>query len=214
MAKTKKKIEEMIICGKTEGVIRKAYFEKKLPILLDEIQAEGKSDNGEIEKLGFYLETLQEEGMKFVKKVQETFGGKIIDNALPPSVEELSDGMNDKPWREKADKAINYIETTLDDIRDNIADNKKFSSGYWGDTAMIFISMQSVLEKDLIFKRQLYKARLTKIIDDFNVSRKEAEERAELTKEYFNYKSLDKLSKRLEEFYTFARRRDDETNHR
>jgi len=219
MAKTKKsksdsKIEEMIICGKSEGVIRKAYFEKRLPQLLDEIQAEGKFDEGEIEKLGFYLETLKDENKNFVDKVVEVFGGKIINNDTPPSVEELREGMSDEAWREKADKAIAYIETTLDNIRNQIAQKKPFASNFWGDTAMVFISMQSVLEKDLIFKRQLYKARLTQIIDDFGVSRKEAEERAELTKEYFNYKSIDKLSNRLEEFYTFARRRDDETNHR
>lgn len=217
MAKTKKinsKIEEMVICGKTEGVIRKAYFEKKLPQLLDEIQAETKFDEGEIEKLGFYLETLKDENKSFVDKITEVFGGKVINNDTPPSVDELREGMSDEAWREKADKAIAYIESTLDNIRNQIAQKKPFASNFWGDTAMVFISMQSVLEKDLIFKRQLYKAKLTQIIDDFGVSRKEAEERAELTKEYFNYRTLSKLADRLEEFYTFARRRDDEKNHR
>lgn len=213
-AKTTKKIEELFICGKSEGVIRKAYFEKMLPALLDEIQAEGKSDKGEIEKLGFYLQTLKDDNTGFVDDLQKAFGGKIIDNATPPSVDDLRDGMSDKSWREKADKAIDYIESTLDCIRGNITERKSFAADFWGNTAMIFLSMQSVLEKDLIFKRQLYKAKLTKIIDDFGTSRKEAEERAELTKDYFDYRTLDKLLKRLEEFYTFARRRDDETNHR
>lgn len=210
----KKPIEELIICGKTEGLIRKAYFDKKLPQLLDEIQAESKFDEGEIEKLGFYLETLKEENVDFVKKITDTFGGKVIDTSTPPSVDELRAGMSDSEWRDKADKAINYIEVTLDGIRNNIKTKKRFEANFWGDTSLVFISMQDVLEKDLIFKRQLYKAKLTRIIDDHGVSRKEAEERAELTPEFFKYKTLSKLSKRLEEFYTFARRRDDGTNHR
>jgi len=61
----------MVICGKTEGVIRKAYFEKRLPQLLDEIQAEYQFDEGEIEKLGFYLEKLKDENKSFVEKITE-----------------------------------------------------------------------------------------------------------------------------------------------
>lgn len=209
-----KNLKEKIICGKTEGIIRKAYFDKKLPQLLDEIQGSGKYDESEIENLGVYLGTLKNENKSFSKKIQKMFGGKILENEKPPSVDELRTGASDEEWREKADKAITYIENTLDKIRENISEKKQFSANFWGDTAMVFISMTGVLEKDLIFKRQLYKAKLTTIIDDFGTSRKEAEERAELTKEYFDYKSLDKLSKRLEEFYTFARRRDDESNHR
>ncbi len=214
MVNKKEKLIEKVICGKTEGIIRKAYLAMKLPQLLDEIQSSEKSDKSEIENLGVYLAELKNENKSFVEKIQEMFGGEIIKDETPPSVEELRKGMSDEEWREKADKAILFIGNTLDKIRENIAEKKSFPASFWSDTAMIFISMTSVLEKDLIFKRQLYKAKLTTIIDDFGVSRKEAEERAELTKEYFDYKSLDKLSKRLEEFYTFARRRDDESNHR
>jgi len=217
MAKAKK-IEtsesEMIICGQSEASIRKAYFDNELVPLLNKIQGSGKYDVGEVEKLGLFLESLRTEGKSMIDDLLKVFGGKIIDEGVPPTVDELRDGADDRVWREKADKAIIYIEETLNKIRDGIANKKPFASGFWSDTAMTFLSMQDLLDKDLIYKRQLYKARLTKIIDDHGVSRKEAEERAELTKEYFDYRALDKLAKRLEEFYTFARRRDDETNHR
>lgn len=217
MAKAKKietKEEEMIICGQSEATIRKAYFDNELVPLLNKIQGSGKYDVGEVEKLGLFLESLRTEGKSMIDDLLKVFGGKIIDEGVPPTVDELRDGADDRVWREKADKAIIYIEETLNKIRDGIANKKPFASGFWSDTALTFLSMQDLLDKDLIYKRQLYKARLTKIIDDHGVSRKEAEERAELTKEYFDYRALDKLAKRLEEFYTFARRRDDETNHR
>jgi len=204
----------MIICGQSEATIRKAYFDNELVPLLNKIQGSGKYDVGEVEKLGLFLESLRTEGKSMIDDLLKVFGGKIIDEGVPPTVDELRDGADDRVWREKADKAIIYIEETLNKIRDGIANKKPFASGFWSDTALTFLSMQDLLDKDLIYKRQLYKARLTKIIDDHGVSRKEAEERAELTKEYFDYRALDKLAKRLEEFYTFARRRDDETNHR
>jgi len=206
--------KEKEICGKTETIIRKAYFEKKIVELLNEIQGSKKYDKEEIEKLSIYLGELKEEDKNFLDKIVDKLGGEIIKKDSPPSVEELHKGISDASWREKADKAILYIENTLDKIRENIANKKSFSSNFWSDTSIVFISMTSVIDRDLIFKRQLFKAKLTTIIDDFGTSRKEAEERAELTKEYFDYKSLDKLAKRLDEFYTFARRRDDENNHR
>lgn len=212
--KTPAKIEEKIYCGQTEGVIRKAYFENNLTVLLNQIQASGKYDVDEIEQLGLYLESLRNENSTMVDNLLKVFGGKLIDSGTPPTVDELSAGADDSKWRAKADQAIVYIEDTLNTIRDGIAKGRKFAPGYWSDTAMTFLSMQDLLDKDLVYKRQRFKARLTRIIDENGTSRKEAEERAELTKEYFDYKSLDKLSNRLEEFYTFARRRDDETNHR
>lgn len=214
MATKKVKAEEMVICGQLESVIRKAYFDSELIPLLNKIQSSGKYDEGEVEKLGLFLESLRNEGKSMIDDLLKVFNGKIVDDGVPPTVDELRDGASDLAWREKADKTIVFIEETLNKIRDGITNKKPFASGFWSDTAMTFISMQDLLDKDLIFKRQLYKARLTQIIDDHGVSRKEAEERAELTKEYFNYRALDKLAKRLEEFYTFARRRDDETNHR
>lgn len=213
-SKKSTKIEEKIYCGQTEGVIRKAYFENNLTVLLNQIQASGKYGADEIEQLGLYLESLRNENSSMVDNLLKVFGGKLVDSGKPPTVEELRDGADDSKWREKADQAIVYIEDTLNTIRDGIAKGGKFAPGYWSNTAMTFLSMQDLLDKDLVYKRQLYKARLTNIIDEFGTSRKEAEERAELTKEYFDYKSLDKLANRLEEFYTFARRRDDETNHR
>jgi len=208
------KIEEKIICGQTEGVIRKAYFEKRLPDLLNQIQAEAKYDLGEIEELGNFLNSIKDESKSVVDKLLEVFGGEVIGNGNPPSVDELMGGVDDSEWKEKSLKAVAFIENTLSKVREGIANKGQFAANFWSDTALTFISMQDIIDKDLIFKRQLYKAKLTKIIDEFGVSRKEAEERAELTKEYFEYQVLDKLSHKLEEFYTFARRRDDENNHR
>lgn len=209
-----KKSDEHTICGQPESVIRKAYFESELIPLLNKIQASDKYGENDIKKLGAFLEGLKKENELMIDNLLEVFSGKIVDDGTPPTVDELRDGADDSVWREKADKAIVFIEETLNKIREGIALKKSFASGFWSDTAFTFLSMQDLLDKDLIYKRQLYKARLTTIIDDFGVSRKEAEERAELTREYFNYRALEKLSNRLEEFYTFARRRDDETNHR
>lgn len=208
----KKPKDEAIICGKSESEIRKAYFKKTLPELLNDIQAEGDYSQDEIMELGNYLQVLKDSEGEAIENICKVFDGEIIEDKRPPSVDELSQGMSDKEWREKADQAIAYIQGTLDAVRKKVARKEKFDRNFWSDTALTFISYQEIIEKDLIYKEQLYRARLTRIIDDNGVSRREAEERARLTQEYFDYKAMDNLAKRLEEFYTFARRKDDDSN--
>jgi len=208
---------EREICGVKISKIRKSYFEKQLEDLINGIQASGSVTEEEVGELGLYLESLRTENMSVVERVLSVFGGSIIsggENGNPPSVEELRAGLNDDEWREKADKAYNYIEETLTTIRTTISDKKAFNSSFWSDQSVVFLSMQGVIDKDLIYKEQQYRARLTEIIDKHGMSRAQAEERAKLTAEYFKWQDVTKLAKRIEEFYTFARRKDDETNHR
>lgn len=206
--------KEKTICGKSLDVIRKAFFSSKIPQLLDEIQAEAEWKEKDIEKLGFYLEVLKKENKEFVGSVENILGDVLTDDKKPPSVEDLRVGMSDADWREKADKAIAYVDKTLDAMRQNVVEKKNFSNNFWFDTFQTLISLESTIYKDIVFKEQKFNSRITEIIDKYNVSRKEAEDRAKLTQEYFEYKTLSKLPDRLKEVYTFLRRKDDENNHR
>jgi len=213
--KAKEKLIETI-CGTDIEKIRKAYFDKKLPELFNEIQATKEWPEGEVKKLGVFLELLRVGESDFVSKILVEFKGKIVEDGLakPPTVDELRAGMVDTDWREKADKAIVFIESVFETIRTGIAGNKKFEADFWNKQALTFISMQDIINKDLVFKDQLYRARLTKILDSTGCSRAEAEERARMTKEYFDKEVSSRNVKRMEEFYTFARRRDDQSNYR
>ncbi|NCD40582.1 MAG: hypothetical protein EOL88_00670 [Bacteroidia bacterium] len=191
--KTTKKIEEVKICGKTEGIIRKAYFEKRLPDLLDEIQAEDKWSEAEIEELGNYLEMLKQENKDFVSNVQKTFGGIILDRK-PPSYNELMEGLKfSEEEEDKVRRVMDYVEAELGNMRKMINDKAKIPADYWLEKSAIFLSYEPLLNGYLIYKKQLYYGKITEIIDKVGCSRLEAENRAKLTTEYRDYKNIEKL---------------------
>lgn len=214
----KKKIETVpeenkLLCGLSQKEVREKYFKGELKDVFTKILAVREMGIEEIDELKNFLEFLREEERDFLQKMGDSVG-RTFKNDNPPTVQDLQDGVSDEEWRDKAKQAYEYIEKTLDDIRARINKGEKIPSGFWSRQAEVFLSMQSVIEKDSVFKEQLYRARMADIIDTSEVSRKEAEERARLTKEYFDYKVVDMLLKRLEEFYTFARREDDKQNFR
>lgn len=212
---TKKVKESITICGTTVDKIRKAYFENKLTELLDGIQAQAQHSESEINKLADYLNGLKKESSKVFSIVKEKIGEFDLDTqGKPPTVEELMQGASDEEWREKANSAEKFITDTLDKVRDNIRTKTPFEYNYWFNISVVFLSLEDIITRDVLYKEQLYRARLTNIIDKNNISRKEAEERASMTNEFFEYKRVKRLIERLEEFYTFARRGDDKQNNK
>lgn len=205
--------ENTMLCGVSEKTVREMYFKGEVKKLLAELMSVRELTPGEVDELKCFFEMLRGEETELLEKIGDSIG-KSFKNDNPPTVDELRSGVSDEEWKEKAQQAYEYIEKTLDEIRTKINKGERIPSGYWSRQAEVFLSMQSVLEKDSIYKEQLYRARMTEIIDKHDVSRKEAEERARLTQEYFDYKVIDMLLKRLEEFYTFARREDDKQNYR
>lgn len=206
-----------IICGEDIETIRKAYFNNELQKLLDKIQANPNFSEEEVVELSEYLQELKDERERVSAVIKDKIGELDLNletKISPPTVDELASGITDEEWREKADSARQFISNKLDEIRQGFKNKTRFETGFWSEISVIFISMSEILEKDLVYKEQLLKSRLTYIIDKYQVSRKEAEERATLTKEFFEYKTLQKMLERLEEFYTFARRYDDKQNNR
>ena len=208
-----KKKQEDLICGKTKEYIRKKFFSQKLGELITEIQSETEITKEENEKLILFLTELKTQEEKNIKLLIETFGGKIVGekDITPPSVEDLLQGVSDKEWREKADKISNFVNKTLDDLRVAINDTenkKRIPLNYWLDTSITFLSYQGIIDKDIVYKNQLYRAKMTSFIDDFGCSRAESEERAKMTKEYSDYKEVMNLKERIERFEMLAKKYD------
>lgn len=203
--------EEKLICGKTEKEIRKAFFKNELGKFLSEIQIEKDISKDDLKYLNNYIETLKSKNDKIVDEAVELFGGKVVGvetENKPPTVEELRSGESDKEWREKADKAIKYIQTVLNNIRKAKAEGKTIKQNFWIDESFTILSFEDLIDKDRVFKDQLYRARMTEIIDKYQISRKEAEERAKLTKEYSEYKNAVLLKERITEFIYLCKKKD------
>ena len=208
--------DEKLICGVSESYIRKKFFNKELAKLLAEIQGSQKITDSDLMELTDFLTTLKSDDKSVAEKIMAIFPeSKIIegDEIKPPTVDELMSGANDSEWREKADMAIKFISTTLDNLRMDIAEKKKIPDNYWLDTAIIFISFQDILERDRIYKTQQYYARLTNIIDESGCSRLEAENRSKLTKEYADQKYISLLLERMDKFDMILKKRDAENKY-
>jgi len=188
--------EEKTICKKSLKEIRKAYFQKKLPKLLQDIQSEGKVEENELIELNNYLEELKKENKNFLEKTLEIFGGRILnDEPKPPTTEELYSRLSEedfKSWQENVSNA--YL--TINQIRAKVASlankHQPIKNNDLYDYAIVIETLKRWIAQDCIYKEQLAQKRLTDIIDDFEVSRKEAEDRTKITKEYSDYKNAEK----------------------
>ena len=208
--------DEKLICGVSESYIRKKFFNKELAKLLAEIQGSQKITDSDLMELTDFLSTLKTDDKSVAEKIMAIFPeSKIIDGPeiKPPTVDQLMDGISDSEWREKADQAISFIVKTLDNLRMDIADKKKIPDNYWLDTAIVFLSFLDILERDKVYKTQIYYARLTNIIDECGCSRLEAENRSKLTKEYTDYKYIALLLERMDKFDMLAKKQDSYNNH-
>jgi len=186
--------QEQVIYGVKLSKIREAYFAKKLEPLVRTMLGENPIDDGETQNLELYLESLKDEGDTMVARVLNTFGGKIVEKELPlPSVDELMQGI---VWTEteehNAMAAINYIEAELGNMRHNV-NLKKVPADYWLSTSAKFLSFEILLGRYYIYKSQLFNAKIAEIIDSRKCSRAEAENRAKITKEYADYKMLQRI---------------------
>ena len=197
-----------LICGVDKKVIRKAYFNKKLNQLFNKIQADGEYNEDETKKLGNFLRGLKGDEEKFVDKVIETFGGKLVENERPPSVQELQGKVVDlsKFWKDKQEKADAWVDKNFEIIKEHQSGNKKVNSSFWLDLATGVIMVQNVLDKVRVYFDQQYRAVMTNIIDECGTSRKEAEERARLTPQYADYKNSLLQRERLEELIMLCKK--------
>lgn len=213
MTKKKPVAAGKTICGIDLTEIRRSYFGGKLKDLFSKVQSETVWSETDVQELGNELERLRGEESKFVGNIRTGFSGALegLDGEnKPPTVDDLMEGVSDKDWREKADKAMSYVNDTLNKVREGIVNKTRFDPAFWLDQAQVFLSLLEILDRDRVFRDQLYRAKMTRIIDEFGVSRKEAEERAKLTPEYAEYKNATLLRERIDETINVFKKKDAE----
>lgn len=199
--------KENLICYTEKSKIRKAFFSGKLKEFLNKIQAENELTEEDVKELGEYLKTLKNADEDFIERLQDVFGGKIIDEKVLPSVEELGGEIKEisNEWREKQNKALAYIER----VSELIKEGKNIN---WGDLSIKLILMQTTLDQIRVYSDQQYHARIIDIIDNCGTSRKEAEDRARLTPQYRDYKNAVLLRDRIEQLIINTRHNEQAKN--
>lgn len=186
-----------LICKKTTQEIREAFFKGKLSKLLDEIQSEGSITEEDGKKLDAYLEMLQAEKEESRVKIDRFEGATKPPDAdsLLRITEEEKEKL--KKWISESEKTMDTIKKIMAEVRNAIVNNNKLKRGEWLDYGMSVITLMFSVDQFEIVHEQLYRAELTRIIDNHRVSRAEAEERAKLTKEYRQYKLAQRLKENI-----------------
>jgi hypothetical protein len=187
------------ICGVEKTKIRKMYFSGQVNTLLNQI-SEKEVTEVEIKDLDTFLDSLSKES----KKLKEQFSKYTdIDEMKPPSVEDLM-GVDPEKKKKREEWEIER-KKDHEEARKIIwaakvaAHNGKADSEQWLQWGLDLAIYQCSLDQLRVWYDQLYRARLTQIMDVYGVSRSEAEERAKLTDEYRNYKNMALFREMVEE---------------
>lgn len=180
--------------------LRTAYFKGKLNKALDEIVADNALSEEDVREIDQYLSTLQEE-----KKKNDVIAKRYDGSIDPPETESLlrlsdEDRAALNKWLENTKETITEIKNIMNGVRTSIKKGNKPKRDEWLDYGLSVITLMFSLDQYEIVYNQLYRAELTRLIDDFGISRAEAQERAKLTPEYREYKKAQRLREAVLEF--------------
>jgi len=188
-----------MICGIKEETIRKAFYEGKVNDLLNKIQANERLDPEDIEKLEEHLVELAEEQKSTSDILSRFIPSK--DRELPSVIELMGASPEQKEKIKKLEaEAQQDIKTVLELIKQITKQRKEqthIESQKWYDWGMTLATYQLSIDSYIVWKSQLYYAKIIELMDDTNCSRREAEDRAGLTEEYKNHEVAKLFAKRI-----------------
>lgn len=196
------------ICGKTQAQIRKSYFANKLDDLLNDMQATGEVTEEATKELYAFLELLEAEKSQVRGLIGKKFDVGIV-NLKPPSVEDLQGNIDPEKlriWSERVEKDTKRVKEMMSLVA-TASRNKTVDINLLKDYLLEITTLLMSVDQDRVYKDQLYRARMTAIIDKFQMSRAEAEERAKLTKEYRDYKLAVLFTEDVKEFLMAAKKK-------
>lgn len=168
--------------------LRKAYFSGKLDDFLNKCLAQGVEPQ-EYATIEIELENLKEEADKLKKSFSKF---SKVDEFKPPTVEDLMGLTPDKKeklkeWEKEKESDYNQARILIDRAR-QATHESRVPAQDWLTWGLELATLQYSLDQYRVWKDQLYRGKLTNIIDTYGLSRAEAEERAKLTPEYRAYK--------------------------
>lgn len=208
--------KEKLICGKTEKEIRKAYFERRISDMLADIQSDAKMSKSDLDVLIKFLVDLREEEKKSIEKVSKEIGFEVLglsDELKPPSIDDLVGKMTDEDkarfdtWRAEIGRAEDTVKKIIKEATECAFKGISVDREKWLDWGLTIANLSRHIDADRVYKDQLFRKRMIDIIDTYGVSRKEAEERAKITKEYADYKNAILFKDNLEEIIRICKKK-------
>jgi hypothetical protein len=202
--------KEQLIKNINKEDARKAYFGKKLPEFLNKIQALGGSEEV-FKKLEGWLDEFKKSDEEVIERFNK-FSADVNDEERLPTARELFSPLNEDD-KIKMENWIRLVDDIMKDCIDLAKEQRDcLSSGYSIDSSKLldlglrFLVNEFIFNNLLSYRERVYKAKIIEIIDDYNVSRREAQDRAEITKEYFDYNVMKMNLATLNEIIVYAKK--------
>jgi hypothetical protein len=189
--------------------VRKAYFSGNLNKFLAKLQEEEVNPE-DLEKIDKYLTEFKEEELAILNDFKEYLPKNNENKA--PTVDELFQQLTPEKeakmeeWLKNMDEMMENCIKLVREQRARISEGKSIDSKKFLDLGLFLITNKLWLDDVLVYRELLYKKKIIKIIDEYHISRREAQDRAEITREYFEYKSTKKKLDNLEEISIYAKK--------
>jgi hypothetical protein len=204
-AKTEKPATGQYVCGRPVEEIRKAYFDGELNKLCAGIMAEGTVGPEGLAALAAELGGMKIEEAEFRAKLEEAAGGGLFtSSARPPSVEELQKKLSEEDqltftkWRKFAEESVARAREIIGRHANMAMAGKPMAREKLMDDAHAMNGLMLYVEEYRDHLRAVWRARVFEMQDQRGISRKEAEERSEITPEYADYRRMAGLSDRCD----------------
>ena len=186
---------------------RKAYYSNKVDKFLARM-LEKKSDIKELAKVKDWFQEFQDEEAKTLVE----FKDYLPKSDKAPTSAELFAEVTPE-IREKTDLWLAETEKTLKNCIELAREQRiKIQKGELVNSEKILnLGLSFFLDKlwfnDLLSYREiLYTKKIIELIDDYKISRREAQDRAEITTEYFEYVKVKRKLETLEEIAIYAKK--------
>lgn len=202
------------ICGVPIEDVRKAYFKGKIPKLLTDIQAGGEYDVADFLKLQEYLQELKDQDVKlsesfagFLPRVDEEEADPLLDELSKETLSEAEVASLDKD-KDNRENARMWASKILKGLFVRYHDQNKSnpSEDELMDIAFELLGLQYHISQDEIYKERLFRRKITEY-ERQGKQRKTAEEYAKVTREYRDWRAIQKLEEQVQEFINLAKKR-------
>jgi hypothetical protein len=190
---------------------RKAYFDCKIPVFLNKIQAESEISEEVLREIESYFSEFRVEEEKNIKALDKYLPEGAVE-ATAPKVSDLfrplttDEQIKMGRWLSDVDDNMRECIKLAREQKDRIAKGQHIDSKKLLDLGLFFITNEFSFNQVLAYRERLYKVKIAEIIDNYNISRREAQDRAEITQEYFEFNVMRRNLETLKDLELIAKK--------
>ncbi len=207
MEATKETVKKTLTATSLKNDARKAYYSNKVDKFLAKM-LEKESDVNELSKIKDWFQEFQEEEAKtlgefkdYLPKTDKAPTSEELFDKITPEIQAKTD-----IWVEETERTLKMCVEVARKQRDKIQKGDYIDSKEILNLGLSFFLDELWFNDLMSYREVLYKKKIIELIDGYNISRREAQDRAEITSEYFEYIKIKRKLDTLGEIAIYAKK--------